>query len=64
MEYGPAPRIIGIGPIRITAPLLTVPRFEIEPKATSSVPRKMVAKATISNKVDKEKWMAPGGPPL
>jgi hypothetical protein len=55
-EYGPVPRIIGIGPIRMTAPALLVPKFGIEPKAISNVPTKMAAKATRNSKLAKENW--------
>jgi len=53
-EYGPVPRIIGIGPIRMTAPPLLLPKFVIEPKAISKIPTKMAAKATRNNTLAKE----------
>ncbi len=45
-EYGPPPRTMGIGPIRIIAPPLTFPVFDSDPRVTSSTPMNMAAKAT------------------
>ena len=36
---------MGIGPIRITAPLLTFPVFDIDPRAISSIPMNIAANA-------------------
>lgn len=46
-EYCPAPRMIGMGPMSITAPLLTLLglRLESEPKVINKIPMKIIAKA-------------------
>ena len=41
--------MIGIGPIRITAPPLVFPKFGNDPRASRSMPMKMAANA-IRNK--------------
>lgn len=42
---------IGIGPIRIIAPPLTLFKLEAEPKVSSSIPTKIIAKAAKSSHV-------------
>jgi len=45
MEYEPLPTIMGIGPIRITAPVFALPRFEIDPSVSRRMPMKIAANA-------------------
>lgn len=52
-EYGPPPRIIGNGPIRMMAPPLKLLVFGSEPKAINITPTKITAKATKNNIVGK-----------
>jgi len=62
IEYGPPPRIIGIGPIRMIAPPLAPLRFESEPKAISNMPMKIIANEMKNNHVAMEDCEGIAGP--
>lgn len=57
-ELGPVPRIMGIGPIRITAPPPKLPGVVIEPKVINKIPMKIIAKAMKNSQVAIEKGAA------
>ena len=42
---------MGIGPMRITAPPLALPKFDIDPTAIRRAPRKIAAKANKNNRL-------------
>jgi len=52
--FCPLPNMIGMGPIRITAPPLTPFELEIELNAISSIPRKIATKANKNKRTANE----------